>query len=135
MPVPRERLDELLLELILIDTVAEGRDDRGPVAERLIERVLSPADYLRVLDYYDELSGDDDDETQLVAIWFLRAACKDSRWKTKMLRWFMHVVGLGQPLDADGIAELASLAAAMGARTECQVLCAALFGVNPYGEK
>ena len=43
MPVPKERLDELLLELILIDTVAKGDAHRGPAAERLIERVLSPA--------------------------------------------------------------------------------------------
>jgi arginine/ornithine N-succinyltransferase beta subunit len=106
--------------------------ERGPVADRLIERVLSPGDYLRVLDYYDELSGDDDDETQLVAIWFLRAACKESRWKSKMLRWFMHVVGLGQPLNEAGIAEMASLADAMGARVEWQALCAALFGMDPY---
>ena len=132
MPVPRERLDELLLELILIDTVARVDSCRGPVAERLIERVLSPTDYLRVLDYYDELSGDDDDDSQLVAIWFLRAACKESRWKTKMLRWFTHVLGLGQPLTDSGVAELAALATSMGAGAECQVLCLALYGKDPY---
>lgn len=133
-PVPRERLDELLLELILVDTVARLRPERGPIAERLIERVFAPADYLRVIEYYDELSGDDDDDSQLVPIWFLRAACKDSRWKTKMLRYFNHVVGLGQPLADEGIAELARLADAMGARPECQVLCVALYDKDPFAE-
>ncbi len=134
MPVPRERLDELLLELILIDTVARLKPERGPVAERLVERVFPPADYLRVIEYYDELSGDDDDDTQLVPIWFLRAACKDSGWKTKMLRYFTHVVGLGQPLGDEGVAELARLADAMGARLECQVLCLALYDKDPFAE-
>jgi hypothetical protein len=134
MPVPRERLDELLLELILIDTVARSRPERGVVAERLVERVFPPAEYLRVIEYYDELSGDDDDDSQLVPIWFLRAACKDSRWKTKMLRYFSFVVGLGQALNEAGIAELAQLATAMGARLECQSLCLALYDQDPYGE-
>lgn len=134
MPVPRERLDELLLELILIDTVARLQPERGVVAERLVERVFPPTEYLRVIEYYDELSGDDDDDSQLVPIWFLRAACKDSSWKTKMLRYFSYVVGLGQALNDAGVAELAQLATAMGARAECQSLCLALYDTDPYAE-
>ena len=132
MPVPRERLDELLLELILIDTVAHLQPERGQAAERLIDRVFPPAEYQRVMEYYDELSGDDDDDTQLIPVWFLRAACKDSRWKSKMLRYFNHVIGLGQPLGDEGIGELAKLADAMGARLECQVLCLALYDRDPF---
>lgn len=132
MPVPKERLDELLLELILIDTVALADPRRGPVAERLIERVLSPGEYLRVLDYYDEMTDDSDDESVLVAVCFTRAALKDSQWKTKMLRWFTHIVGVGRPLSEDGLVEVASLASAMGATLECQALYSALFGVDLF---
>lgn len=131
MPIPKERLDELLLELILIDTVALAEPCRGPVAERLIERVLSPVDYMRVLDRYDELSDDSDDESALMAICFTRAASKDSHWKSKMLRWFTHIVGAGRPLSQDGLAEVASLASAMGATLECKALYTTLFGSDP----
>ncbi len=115
VPVPKERLDELLLELVLIDTVALAEPRRGPVAERLIERVLSPSDYARVLDRYDELSDDEDDEAGLVDFFFQRAAMKDSHWKSKMLRWFMYIVGGGQGLSSEGLTEVAALAASMGA--------------------
>jgi hypothetical protein len=131
-PIPKERLDELLLELILIDTVALADPDRGPVAERLIERVLSPNDYMRVLDRYDQLSDDSDDESKLMSICFTRAASKDSRWKSKMLKWFTHIVGAGRPLSQDGLVEVASFASAMGATLECQALYSTLFGIDPY---
>jgi len=132
MPVPREKVDELLLELILIDTVALADPRRGPIAERLIERVFSPGDYVRVLDRYDEVSGDDDDESRMVAFYFARAACKDSRWKSKMIRWFTHIVGAGQSLTEDGLVEVANLASAIGATIECQALYGTLFGFDPY---
>ncbi len=120
--VPKERLDELLLELILIDTVALADPRRGPAAERLIERVLSPSDYARVLDRYDELSDDDDDEAGLVEFVFQCASVKDSHWKSKMVRWFVYIVGGGRPLSNEGLTEVAALAAAMGASRECQAL-------------
>ena len=132
MPVPKERLDEQLLELILIDTVALADPRRGPIAERLIERVLSPGDYLRVLDHYDKMTDDSDDESELIAICFMRAASKDSHWKSKMLRWFTHIIGAGHPLNEDGLAEVASLASAMGATLECKALYSAVFGGDPY---
>lgn len=122
VPVPKERIDERLLELILIDTVAIADPSRGPVAERLIERVLPPSDYARVLDRYDELSDDDDDEAGLVDFFFRCASAKDSHWKSKMLRWFMYIVGGGQGLSNEGLIEVASLAAAMGASREWQAL-------------
>ena len=122
VPVPMERLDELLLELILVDTVALADPRRGPVAEHLIERAMSPADYGRVLERYDELSVDDDDEAGLVEFCFRRASAKDSHWKSKMLRWFTHVVGGGLPLSNDELVELAGLAAAMGAKPEWEAL-------------
>jgi len=133
LPVATEHLDELLLELILVDTVALGDPVRGPIAERLIERFLSPGDYASVLDRYDELSDDDDDdESELVSACFMKAAARDSHWKSKMLRWFTHIVGAGRPLTPAGLAEVASLAAAMNARLECQALYGVLFGVDPY---
>ncbi len=131
MPVPKERLDEMLLELILIDTVALVDPRRGPVAERLIDRVLSPGDYLRVLDRYDEMTDDTDDESELIGICFARAASKDSHWKSKMLRWFTHIIGAGHPLSEDGLVEMASLASAMGATLECKALYNT-FGIDPY---
>lgn len=121
-PVPTERLDELLLELILIDTVALADPRRAPAAERLIEWVFSPSDYARVIDRYDEQSDDDDDEAGLVELCFLRAAAKDSHWKSKMLRWFTYIVGGGRPLSNEGLTEVACLAASMGASVECQAL-------------
>jgi hypothetical protein len=132
MPVPKERLDELLLELILVDTVALADPRRGPVAERLLERILSPGDYVRVLERYDEMSDDSDDESELMSICFARAAAKDSHWKSKMLRWFTHIVGAGRPLSQDGLAEIATFASAMGARLECRALYGTLFGIDPY---
>ncbi len=132
IPFPKERLDEMLLELILVDTVALADPRRSPIAERLIERVLSPADYLRVLDRYDEMTDDSDDESELIAICFARAASKDSHWKSKMLRWFTHIIGAGHPLDEDGLVEVASLASAMGATLECKALYSTQFGIDPY---
>lgn len=128
VPVPKERLDELLLELILIDTVTQADVKRGPAAERLIERILSPTEYDRVLDRYDEVSDDDDNEAGLVEVCFRHAACKDSHWKSKMLRWFTYIVGGGRPLSNEGLTEVAALAAAMGASRECQALFKALYG-------
>lgn len=122
VPVPKDRLDEMLLELILIDTVALADPRRAPAAERLIEWALSPSDYTRVIDRYDELSDDDDDEAGLVEFCFRRAAAKDSHWKSKMLRWFTYIVGGGCPLSSEGLAEVASLASTMGAALECQAL-------------
>lgn len=121
-PAPRERLDELLLELILVDTVALADPRRGPAAERLIQRCMSPGEYCRVLDRYDELSDDEDDEEGLVEFIFRCAAVKDSHWKSKMLRWFLYLVGGGQGLSNDGLVELAALAQALGAGREWQAL-------------
>ncbi|MGE5602524.1 MAG: hypothetical protein ACM30E_05710, partial [Nitrososphaerales archaeon] len=90
VPVRKERLDELLLELILIDTVALADPRRGPIAEGLIERVISPGDYARVLDRYDELSDDDDNEAGLVEFVFGSASVKDSHWKSNMVRWLIY---------------------------------------------
>lgn len=131
MPAPRERLDEQLLELILIDTVALASPERGPAAERLIERILPPAQYNRVLDRYDELSADDDDEAGLVELCFRRAAGKDSHWKSKMLRWFAYIVGGGRSLSSEGLAEVACLAARMAAGCECEGLFKA-FSEQPH---
>ena len=122
VPVPKERIDEMLLELILIDSVALIDPERGAAAERLIERVLTPSDYARVLDRYDELSDDDDDEAGLVEFFFQCASVKHSHWKSKMLRWFVYIVGGGQGLSKEGQAEVGSLAAAMGAAREWQAL-------------
>lgn len=122
VPVPKERIDEQLLELILIDTVALSDPRRGPLAEYLIERVFSPRDYARVLDRYDELSDDEDDEAGLVEFFFRCASAKNSHWKSKMLRWFMYIVGGGQGLSSEGLIEVAALAAAMGAGREWQAL-------------
>jgi hypothetical protein len=122
VPVQKERLDEMLLELILVDTVALADPRRGPLAERLIERAMSPSDYTRVLDRYDELSDDDDDETGLIEFCFKRASAKDSHWKSKMLRWFTQIVGGGNPLSSDELIEVAGLASAMGANREWEAL-------------
>ncbi len=122
LPVPTERLDELLLELILIDTVAATNLERSSAAERLINRVLAGPLYDRVIARYDELSNDDDNEAGLIELSFRHAATKDSHWKSKMLRWFAYIVGGGRPLSSEGLTEVTSLASAMGAVHECQAL-------------
>jgi hypothetical protein len=126
LPVQTERIDELLLELILIDTVAVAKPHRASAAERLIARVFSRSDYARVLDRSDELSDDNDDDSGLVDLYMLRASAKDSHWKSKMLRWFSYIVGGGCPLSNDDLAEIAGLASAMGATRECQALFSTL---------
>jgi hypothetical protein len=121
-PAPKERVDELLLELILIDTVALADPLRGPLAELLVERVLSPSDYNRVMTRWEEVSEDDDDDAGLVEFCFCRAAMKDSHWKSKMLRWFTYIVGGGRPLSSEGAEEVVALAARMSATGECRAL-------------
>jgi hypothetical protein len=39
-----------------------------------------------------------------------------------MLRWFMYIVGGGQGLSKEGLTELGTLAASMGARREWDAL-------------
>ena len=77
------------------------------------------------------MTDDTDDESELMAYLASRAASKDSHWKSKMLRWFTHIIGAGHPLTEDGLVEVASLASAMGATQECKALYAA-FGIDSY---
>jgi hypothetical protein len=126
IPISKERIDEQLLELILIDSVAKRDLSRSHRADSLTDSLFTASDYARMIDRYDELSDDEDDEAGLEEYFFLRASVKDSHWKSKMLRLFVYIVGGGHGLSNEGLTEVASLAAAMGALREWDGLLKAL---------
>ncbi len=114
----RKCLDDCLLQLILIDTVALRDSRRGCIAERLIEQLIPTHQYDLVMARYDELTDDSDDETGLLERWFCQAAARDSQWKGAMLAQLLRVIALDGELDAEGVDELGSLAQAIGATEE-----------------
>jgi hypothetical protein len=118
----RECLDDCLLQLILIDTVAMRHPRRGCIAERIIERLMSIHQYDLVMARYDDLTDDTDDETGLVDKWFAVAAGRDSDWKGAMLAQLVRVIAVDGELDAEGIDELGSLAQAIGATEELRMV-------------
>lgn len=130
--MPPGQLDDYLLELILIDTLTVADASRESMSERLIRRIIPPSVYPRVLDRYDELSRDAVDDADVLAEWLPRAAMKGNRWKMKMIRWFVLIVGGGHWLTSEQLIEIAQLAAAMGAGPHCQRLFRAVFDFDPY---
>lgn len=117
----QESLDDHLLELILMDTiaVAGGRPIRN--AERVIQRFLPEGLYDRIIERYDELSDDaDDTDPRALLRWLRVAARKDTCWKRKMIMRFLCIVRAGDPIGYAELAEVAALASAMGARRECR---------------
>jgi hypothetical protein len=126
IPVSKERTDEQLLELILIDSVARRDLSRSHRADSLTDSLFTTSDYARIMQRYDDLSDDEDDETGFEEYFFLRASMKDTHWKSKMLRLFVYIVGGGQGLSNEGLTEVASLAASMGAMREWDGLLKAL---------
>lgn len=118
----RECLDDCLLQLILIDTVAMRHPRRGCIAERIIEQVIPIHQYDLVMARYDELTDDSDDETGLVERWFSLAASRDSHWKGAMLAQLLRVIAVDGELDDAGIDELGSLAQAIGAAEELRMV-------------
>lgn len=130
--VTPSQLDDYLLELILIDTLAVAAPYREVYSERLIRRAIPPSVYGRVMDRFDALSRDAADDADILAQWLPRAASKNNRWKAKMVRWFVLVVGGGRRLNSEQLIEIARLAAAMGAAPHCQQLFRAVFDFDPY---
>jgi hypothetical protein len=120
-------LDNYVLELILMDTIATtgGRCCQG--AERVIQRYVPPGLYDRIIERYDELSDDRDDfNPNFLDPWFKLAASKDSRWKRKMIQRFLCILRASGPIGKSELRDVAALAAAMNASGECsQVLCVA----------
>ncbi len=114
-------LDEYLLELILMDTIAVvgGRCDPG--AEQVIQRYLPAGLYDRIMARYDALSEYwPDDDPNLLAPWLRRAAARDSRWKRRMIVRFLCIMRATGPVGPAEWAEVAALAAAMDAGRECR---------------
>ncbi len=118
----RKCLDDCLLQLILIDTVALRDPRRGCIAERLIEQLIPLHQYDLVMARYDELTDDSDDETGLLERWFAAAAARDSRWKGAILAQLLRVIAVDGELDAAGIEELGLLAQAIRAIEEFQTV-------------
>lgn len=117
----RNALDDYLLELILMDTIAVT--GRRPLAgvEGIIQRFLPAGLYDRVMARYDALSeGWADDDPQLLAPWLKKAAAKDSRWKRRMITQFLCILHTSGAIGPAEWAEVAALAAAMGAVQECR---------------
>lgn len=131
-PATPEELDDFLLELILIDTLTVADPTREELSERLIRRVIPRSIYPRVMDRYDDLSHNAADDADVLAQWLPRAAMKDNRWKAKMIRWFVLIVGGGRRVNSEQLIEIANLAAAMGAASHCQHLFRSVFDFDPY---
>lgn len=127
------RLDDYLLELILIDTLAVADPARVPAAERLIHKRIPRSIYPLVMDRFDALSEDADDDADVLALWLPKAALKDNRWKAKMIRWFVAVVMIGgRRVSVGQLIEIARLASAIGAAPQCQRLFRSAFDFDPY---
>ncbi len=118
----RDCLDDCLLQLILIDTVALRDSRRGPIAERIIEQSIPLHQYDLVMARYDELTDDSDDETGLQEPWYAAAAARDSRWKSALLAQLLRVIAVDSELDAAGIEELGCVAQAIRAIEEFQTV-------------
>jgi hypothetical protein len=123
----KDNLDNLLLELILMDTIATtgGRCIQG--AERVIQRYVPTGLYDRIIERYDEISDDRDDiNPHFLDPWLRLAALKDSRWKRKMILRFLCILSAGGAIGKSELSDVAALAAAMNASRECsQILCIA----------
>jgi len=103
-----------------MDTIARPDGRRANTAEELIERSIPETYYERVMDRYDELSDDTDDESRLLEPWLARAAAKSSQWKAKMIWRFLYIVTVDERISNQAINEVISLAMAMDAGPECQ---------------
>jgi hypothetical protein len=124
----RKSLDDYLLELILMDTIAVAGGHPNPGAEQVIQSFLPEGLYDRIIDRYDELSDDDDDTDPYALLRWLRiAASKEARWKRRMIVRFLCIVRAGGPVGYAELAEVAALAVAMGAGRECRQI----FGCRP----
>lgn len=114
-------LDDYILELILMDTIAVAGGRPRPGAELAIQRFLPAGLYDRLIERYDALSEDvDEDASTLLQPWLKRAAAKSSRWKRRMIIQFIAIVRAGGAAGPAEWAEVAALAAAMGAGRECR---------------
>ncbi len=117
----RQSLDDYLLELILMDTMAVAGGRPIPNAEGVIQRFLPRGLYARIIERYDELSDDgEDDNPNALARWLRIAEHKSPRWKSKMIVRFLCIVAAGGPVGYAELAEVAALASAMGAGRECR---------------
>ncbi len=114
-------LDNWLLELILMDTIAIACDLPLPGAEQVIQHFLPIGIYDQIIARYDTLSEDgDDNDPCLLQPWLCKAARKDSRWKHRMIVQFLCIMRTGGAIGPEGWAKVAALAAAMGASRECR---------------
>ncbi len=114
-------LDDYLLELILMDTIAVAGGRCAPGVERTIQRFLPDGLYDQIVERYDAISWDaDDEDPHLLTPWLRKAAGKNSRWKRRMIVQFLNILRTGGPLGPAEWAEVAALAAAMGAGRECR---------------
>ncbi len=128
----RADLDDLLLELILMDSlISAGRQPR-PRAERMLLHYLPPGSYEQVIERYDRCSAESDLASDLLRPWFRRAAHKPWQWKLAMVERFLYLVSLDHRIDDQALGEVATLAQAMGAREECGLVYAVGFGYDPF---
>lgn len=124
-------LDDLILELILMDwLIAAGHRPR-PKAARMIVRYLPPGSYEQIIERYDALSDDADQDKDLWP-WLQRSAQKSSAWKTAMIGRFIYLNSLDWRLDDQALGEISALAVAMGAQEECRLLFTGRFGYDPF---
>ena len=126
-------LDDYLLELILMDTFSIAGHRCIPDAERIIQQFIPEGLYDRIIARYDELSDEGDDtDPSFLRRWLSVAASKDPPWKRKMIRRFLAIArrALAASVGSNELVEVASLAAAMGAASECRQVLVLDFGAN-----
>lgn len=125
-------LDELLLELILMDSLVFASQRRRPRAAQMLSRYLTPGLYTPLIAHYDTLVDDSDDAADVLQPWLQHAARKSVIWKAAMIERFLYLSSLDYRLDDQTLGEVATLAVAMGAQEECRKICAQGFGYDPF---
>ncbi len=126
-----ESLDDLLLELILMDSLIWMGPQPRPRAEAMIIRYLPPGAYTQIMERYDELSDDDEEDFDLLP-WLRMAASKSTWWKIAMIERFLYLTSLDRRIDDQMLAEVSTLAGAMGAAEECGKIYRLGFGYDPF---
>ncbi|MCX7706604.1 MAG: hypothetical protein N2204_01160 [Anaerolineae bacterium] len=124
-------LDDLLLELILMDSLISIGHRPRPKAEAMITRYLPPGAYAQVVEHYNELSDDGEGDVNLLP-WLRMAASRPTWWKVGMVERFLYLVSLDRRVDDQALSEVGTLAAALGATEECRLISTLGFGHDPF---
>ncbi len=125
----RNALDDYLLELILMDSLVFASSRRIPDADLIIRSFLPSGSYDQIMEHYDRLCAEwQDEETEVCAYWQRCAARKSSAWKQMIIERLLGIVCHAGCVDCGGPADVAALAHGMGAELECRQVFARALG-------